>query len=246
MPRCPQMRAQRSGSATASFDFRWVWKIQPTCNGISSAVSSALTLACCPGVHRGTLAPMRLGLSLGLVVVCGLGAFACKSESDPPVYLDAEYQLRCLDCTPATADSPEHEIQLLDGEFDWRVECDVRSIGGRPTLTVNAQYLPGRESDEYGFKFTRVAIGEDEEQTDVCTIAVTEADNTYEAGCTSGDPTGDKRCQVSFERKDEIVEGTVYCNKIPNPRFLQTYRYLVGPGSMTRGAKIAVHNCEGL
>lgn len=182
---------------------------------------------------------------MGLAVVCVLGTFACKSESDPPVYLDAQYQLRCIDCTPRTSDSPEHEIALLDGEFDWKVECSVDEIDGNETLTVDALYNVRRESERYGIEITRVRLG-DEDQSDDCVITLTEGDNTYEAGCTRGDPEGDKRCKVSFDRKAEVVEGTIFCDKIPSPQFLQNYRYLVAPGSNDRPAKIEVHNCQGL
>jgi hypothetical protein len=187
---------------------------------------------------------MRLGLGFSIAVVCSVSVLACKSESDPPIYLDANYQLRCLDCQ-GRSDDPEREITYLDGEFDFKISCEVRQIGGERSMNLEAQYQGGRSSERYGLRILRANI-EEREQNDECRVRVHEGDNTYEGACTGETPSGEAPCQVSFERKNEIVEGSLYCDRIPNLGNLSTYRYLVEPGSMNRAAKFEVHNCEGL
>jgi len=186
---------------------------------------------------------MRLGLGLGLAVVVGFGALSCKSESTPPIYLDTDYQLRCLDCQPRTADEPEREVALLDGEFDWRVTCALSRISGNDSMNLVALHESERTSERYGIRVTRATVGEDE-QSDECRVRITEGANTYEGACTSDEPSEDTPCQVEFEREGEIISGSVYCRRIPNMANLTSYRYLVDPGSNDKAAKLEVHNCE--
>lgn len=188
--------------------------------------------------------PMRLGISLGFVVVCSLGA-ACKSESTPPVYLDTDYQLRCEDCMPRTSDDPEREIKLLDGENDFTITCTVKRISGKDSMDLRVQHDVEGDRNDYGIRLTRVNVGEDE-QSDECHVRVTEGNNQYEGDCTGGDPSTTQPCTVSFSRKDQVISGTVYCDKIPNQANLASFRYLVSPNSDDKGLKLAVHNCEGL
>jgi hypothetical protein len=194
--------------------------------------------------RRGTLHAMRLGFGLGLAVVLGVGLLSCTSESEPPIYFDANYQVRCLDCQPRTADEPERDIALLDGEFDWRISCAVSRIAGEDSLTLTATHETERTSQRYGVRITRAILGDD--QSSECRVRIIEGANTYEGACTSGEPTEELPCQVEFEREGGIIEGRVYCNRIRNEANLASYRYLVDPGSSDRAARIEVHNCSGL
>ena len=188
---------------------------------------------------------MRLGLGLGFAVVLGVGSLSCKSESTPPIYLDANYQLRCLDCQPRTGDEPEREIALLDGEFDWRISCAVSRISGKDSITLTATHDVERTSDRYGFRITRGVVGDDE-QSDECRVRITEGANTYEGACTGDEPSEDAPCQIELEQEGAVIEGSIYCDRIPNSANLTSYRYLVDPGSNDRAAKFEIHNCEGL
>jgi hypothetical protein len=182
---------------------------------------------------------------LGFVVVCSLGGAACKSESTPPIYLDADYQLRCGDCEPRTGDDPEREIALLDGEFDFKISCDVKRISGKRSMTLTATHAADKQSERYSIRITRANI-DASEQPDECKVRITEGANTYEGACTGDDPTTEQPCKVSFDHKAEIVSGSVFCDKIPNQANLASFRYLVDPGSDDKAMKLAVHNCTGL
>lgn len=188
---------------------------------------------------------MRLGISLGFVVVCSLGGVACKTESSPPVYLDADYQLRCRDCEPRTGDDPEREIALLDGEFDFKITCEVKRISGKRSMNLVVAHDAERQADRYGIRITRGNIDEGD-QSDECKVRINEGANIYEGACTGDDPSTEQPCKVSFDREGEIVEGSVYCDKIPNQANLASFRYLVNPGSDTKAMKFAVHNCTGI
>jgi hypothetical protein len=183
-------------------------------------------------------------LTLGTSILLGLSLFGCKSESDPPVYLDAAYQLRCIDCQPRTADDPQREVKLLDGEEGWTITCSVSPVGGKPAVTFNASYRGERSSESYGLRVTRAPIGGD--PSDACLVRVVEGANTYEGKCTADDPDDQRPCKVDFEQDGNIVEGRVYCDRIPNNVNLSSFRYLVDPGSRDDSAKLQIHNCEGL
>jgi hypothetical protein len=159
--------------------------------------------------------------------------------------LDADYQLRCIDCPQHTSDDPEREIALLDGEFDFTVNCSIQRVDGKRSMTLSARHDTGRDSQTYGFRILRANV-DDKDQSDECRIRITEGANIYEGACTGDDPDENMPCKVSFDRKGEIIEGTMYCDKIPNMGNLTSYRYLVSPGSSDRSAKFAVHNCTGI
>jgi hypothetical protein len=170
---------------------------------------------------------------------------ACKTESSPPVYFDANYQLRCLDCEPRTGDDPERDIALLDGEEDFEITCNVKRISGKRSITLVVNHDAERESARYGIRITRANI-DSGDQPDECEIRVTEGANVYEGACTGGETSTEQPCSVSFDRKAEIVEGSVYCDKIPNQANLASFRYLLSPGSNDKPMKFEVHNCSGL
>lgn len=188
---------------------------------------------------------MRLGISLGLAVVCGLLGSACKSESTPPIYLDAEYQVRCLDCEQHATDDPAREVSRIGGELDTKITCSVSKIDGERSLNLLLDYNPGRESSRYGLRITRGLI-DSAEQDDECTVRINEGQNNYEGACSGEDPTESLPCKVTFETEGEIISGTVYCDKIANPSNLVSDRYVVQPGTRDKPAKFEVHNCPGL
>jgi hypothetical protein len=170
---------------------------------------------------------------------------ACKTESSPPIYLDANYQLRCLDCEPRTGDDPERDIALLDGENDFKITCDIKRISGKRSMTLVVDHNAEKESSRYGIRITRANIDADE-QPGECKVRVTEGANIYEGACTGDEPSTEQPCTVKFERKAEIVEGRVYCDKIPNQANLASFRYLLDPGTNDKPMKFEVHNCTGL
>jgi hypothetical protein len=188
---------------------------------------------------------MRLGISWSFAVVCVLGSFACKSTDEPPVYLDADYQVRCLDCQPRTADEPEREVALLNGEFDTTVTCAISRVGGERSMTLTMGYKTSSTEQRYGFRITRGDI-DSEEQTDECEVQILEGANTYKGTCSGDDPTENVPCKVTFKPDGEIVNGTMYCEKMTLVGAPTNFRYLVDPGTTDKSAKFAVHNCSNL
>ncbi|HKU44625.1 MAG TPA: hypothetical protein VJR89_40980 [Polyangiales bacterium] len=184
---------------------------------------------------------MRLGISWGFAVGCALGALSCKPDYDPPVYLETEYQLRCLDCQPRTGDEPTREIAQLDGEFDMTIECAVSKISGKRSLKLDVKHK------DYGIRLNRVNI-DDKAQSSECEVQVVEGANTYRGTCTGDDPGEDTPCKVSFKRDGDtsIVKGSVYCDQITLLGAPSNYRYLVDPGTEEDAAKFEIHNCDGL
>jgi hypothetical protein len=188
---------------------------------------------------------MRLPLAIAPAVLLLLAA--CKSESDPPVYLGAEYQLRCLDCEPRMPDSPVREVALLDGEEGWTISCSIRELSGRPAMNLDARYQGEREDDRYGLRIRSAHIGG--EVNDQCRVRVTEGVNEFEGGCTKGDPdpSVDAQCKVSFKVYDpQIIRGQVFCDQLPQPAAVTNFRYLVSPGTRDEPMEFDVYNCEGL
>jgi hypothetical protein len=161
------------------------------------------------------------------------------------VYLETEYQVRCLDCQPRVPDEPEREIALLDGEFDFTVSCDVTQVGGERSMTLTAAYRASSTEDRYGFRITRGEIDSDE-QPGECEVQLLEGANSYEGACSGEDPSDAVPCKVTFDPEDEIVKGTMYCKKIKLEGAPSNFRYLVDPGSTDTPAKFEVHNCTGL
>jgi hypothetical protein len=189
---------------------------------------------------------MRLPLAIGPLVLILLAA--CKSESEPPVYLEADYQLRCIDCDPRMPDAPIREVALLDGEEGWKISCSIKELSGRPAMTLDARYQGERADDKHGLRITRAHIGGD--VNDQCVVRVTEGVNEFEGGCTKGDPDPEANmpCKVSFKVYDQqIIRGNVLCDQLPQPAAQTNFRYLVKPGGKRdQGMSFEVYNCEGL
>jgi hypothetical protein len=189
---------------------------------------------------------MRLGISWSFAVVGALGALSCKPAYDPPVYLEANYQVRCLDCQPHQADEPERAIAQLDGEFDMTIECTVSKISGKRSLNLNASYKPSSTDQRYGIRITRLNI-DDKAQSDECEVQVVEGANTYKGTCTGDDPSAAAPCHVSFKPdSNNIVKGSLYCSQIPLVGAPSNYRYVVDPNTEDTPAKFEIHNCDGL
>lgn len=189
---------------------------------------------------------MRLGIGWSFAVVGALSALSCKPDYDPPVYLEAKYQVRCLDCEQHAADEPARDIAQLDGEFDMTIECTVSKINSKRSLNLNVSYKPSSTEQRYGIRINRLNI-DDKTQSDECEVQVVEGANTYKGTCTGDAPDEGKPCQVSFKPdEDNIVKGSLYCKRIPLVGSPVNYRYVVDPGTNDKPAKFEIQNCDGL
>lgn len=196
-------------------------------------------------MHMRSFPAFVSALALGSAL-SGLVA-SCASEDAAPLYVDATYQLRCIDCSPRVPDDPVRDIQVLDGERGFTVECNVNDAGGKKELTFSAKYVDATSSSKnYELKISQARYEGKDPGSD-CEVSVAESANRYVGKCTAGTPTATEPCQLSFKIDGDIVKGSVFCDKIPNPSTSpQTVRYLVAPFETTEPVKFEVHGCPGL
>lgn len=79
-----------------------------------------------------------------------------------------------------------------------------------------------------------------------CRVRVVEGNTTFEGRCTSGEPTADKTCKVSFDVDDDTIKGRIYCHQFASTAMLSTKRYLVQPGTVDDPVEFELQGCEGL
>jgi hypothetical protein len=189
---------------------------------------------------------MRFLLAGFLVSALGLSA-SCTTTDPAPIYVDMTYQLRCIDCQPRVPVEPVHDIMHLDGEAGYHMECFVSSSGGKRQLTVIASQSDSAHPDQdHSFRITQARF-ESKDPGSECEVRASEGGNTYVGKCTGGAPTATAPCQLTFKVNSGIVNGTVYCDNIPNPTSSpETTRYLVAPFEANKPAKFEVHGCAGL
>ena len=192
------------------------------------------------------------GLSplLGLAFVLpALALASCTSNTTPVIYLDLDYQVRCLDCEPRGPDDPSREVHNVNGEDGFNLECSVtKSKDGVRRLTFLAEHLnPDKPSSNYSLKISQGNLDEDESEN-ICEVKVVESANTYSGNASGEDPNPDDGapCQVKFSEKDGVIEGSVYCIKIPNSANMSTTRYVVATGTRTDPASFKIYGCRGL
>lgn len=185
---------------------------------------------------------MRRLLALAIVAVLPL---ACSEEDPPPLYVDVDYQIRCIDCMPLAADDEVRRIQALDGEAGFRTECNIARREGDRLITFEAAYTdPDEARNSYSIGIVQANL-DASDPGGACRVVTAEGNNTYEGKCTGGDPTGEEPCRVELEAEDGIVMGSVLCEHVPNKNTSMFTRYLVAPNSESP-ARFEVHGCRGL
>jgi hypothetical protein len=170
---------------------------------------------------------------------------ACVEEDPAPLFVDLDYQVRCLDCEPRTPDDDPHRIQALDGEAGFTIECNATRRSGDRVLSFSANYIDAeRESDNFSISVIQANLDSDDPGTS-CRLVVTEGDNRYEGKCTGGAPTPEEQCQLEIGEEDKIVSGELRCDHVPNLSSTLITRYVVEPGS-DDPVQFEVHGCSGL
>jgi hypothetical protein len=182
---------------------------------------------------------------LVFALVLASNATACTEDDPAPVYVEVDYKVRCLDCTPRAQDDPVRNISALDGERDFTTRCDVARRSGGRVVTFEAVHSdPGNSARNYSFRVSQVPL--DGSPGVGCSVRVVEGSNRYEGRCTDGEPDADRPCQVEVEVEDGIVTGSVHCVRIPNTANASVHRYVTAPRSAGRSASFEVHGCDGL
>jgi hypothetical protein len=182
---------------------------------------------------------------LFVLAIAAASALACTEEDPPPLYVDVDYQVRCIDCEPRAADDAARDIRAIDGELGFSVECSVTERGGDRLLTFRAIYTDAeRASRSYGISLVQANV-EGGDPGGSCLVVVTEGSNTYEGDCSADEPDEESPCQVELEAEDGIVVGSILCEGVPNKNSSMSTRHVVDPNSEDP-AKFEVHGCRNL
>lgn len=174
-----------------------------------------------------------------------LSLCACTSEDPAPLYLEGDYQLRCIDCKPTAVDETAHNLNALNGEAGFVVACSAERNGGDRVVSFSASFKdPAGKKDKFSITVTQANI--DAANPGVsCHVEVVEGSNDYKGTCTGGAPTMDKPCVVKFKAEGGVLSGSIDCKTIPNHADAQIRRYLVAPG-IDKPAKFSIDGCTGL
>lgn len=183
---------------------------------------------------------MRPNPSLYLAFVVGL-ATGCTELDDPPVWVEFDYQVRCVDCVPKSFNDDPHNIGALDGDDGLNVTCT--SEGDK--ITVQVTYDQDGTDEDWGFRLDSADVSEGGPGNG-CTITVRESASEYRGACTADAPTTEAPCQVKLTHDDYLVSGTILCENIPNRVEKTVTRHVTKPGSDTMPFAFEVQNCEGL
>jgi hypothetical protein len=172
-------------------------------------------------------------------------SFACADEDPPPLYVDVDYQVRCIECQPIAPDDAVRRVDALDGERGFAVECNVTRREGDRLLTFNAAYTdPDEARNNYSIGLIQVNL-DGAGPGNSCRVTVVEGNNSYEGLCTNDDPSSEQPCRVELEAEDGIVMGSVLCENVPNRNQSMLTRHLVAPNSQS-AARFEVHGCVDL
>lgn len=180
-----------------------------------------------------------------------LAVASCASTDPAAVFIDLDYQVRCLDCEPRTADEPKRQIMTLDDDQGYQVDCHVSTVGKDRVLSFSAIYDAPDSIMDHSIELLQ-AVYKDDDPGSKCLVRAREGSNRYVGKCTGGDPTPDAPCQVEIHVKDGIVNGTLFCVLFANEAIKSSTRYLVisdhpNPAAPDMvPATFEIHGCTGL
>lgn len=177
---------------------------------------------------------------------------ACSSIDPPPLYVEIDYQVRCITCEPRSPDDPRRGVKLIDGERGYVVDCHTSVVDGDDVLSFSLSYDdPDDSSARHSIEVQRVEYTGDDPGSK-CEVVVRERNNRYVGGCTADDPTAETPCQVRLGVEDGILRGTLLCAEIPNEGIATSTRHLVRSESGDAAtpdespAEFEIHGCTGL
>jgi hypothetical protein len=174
-----------------------------------------------------------------------LSLCACNKEDPAPLYLEADYQLRCIDCKPTAVDETPRSLNVLNGEAGYVVACSAEASGGDRVVSFSASFKdPLGKKDKFSIAVTQANIDAANPGAS-CRVEVVEGSNDYKGNCTGGSPTDGKPCVVKLKAEGGVLSGTIDCKTIPNAGDAQIRRYLVAPGT-NKAAKFSIDGCTGL
>jgi len=170
---------------------------------------------------------------LFLALVLGLSVAACTEEDPAALFADVSYQVRCLDCEPRTADGPERDLAVVDGD-GASLRCE--SNGGLVSLEI--------ETEDYAFKIMNARLGNDPGSQ--CEVRVKEGINEYRGFCKPEGSDDEQPCEVELTADGSGFMGRVFCSQIRHHLTASLFRYVVAPGTNDEPAEVVASGCAGL
>lgn len=162
-----------------------------------------------------------------LLLAVAITAADCSNVDPAPLFIDVDYQVRCIDCEPRSPDDPKRRIMTLDGDNGYQLDCHASVVGTDRVLSFSAKYDdPEASAKNHSIEVLQVGY-EEKDPGSKCEVRVRERSNRYIGKCTDGDPTPDTPCQVKLKVEDGIVKGSLFCIGIPNEAIESSVRYLV-------------------
>jgi hypothetical protein len=189
-------------------------------------------------------------MALSVAVFATSFLVSCTTLDPAPLYLDINYQVRCGDCQPRSIDDKPRDIKVINGEDSYVISCNVNQVGAKRQVSFTATHNGAKASDTYKFNVDRAFI-DGKDPGNACKVRVSEGANTYVGSCTSGTPTADKPCQLSFKPVDGVITGSIWCQALPNGANSTITRDVVAPytdvSMPTKAAvKFELDGCPGL
>lgn len=180
---------------------------------------------------------------LVFVLFSCLAALCACTEDDPAaLFLDFDYQVRCLDCEPRSNDDPARKIHAVDGEKDLTINCSVIERGDDRLVSLSLEHVdPERGVVDYSLSIDQANI-DSSDPGNGCRVKAKEGSNAYEGNCTGKEPTEDEPCVVKLKQAGDGVSGSLHCVHIPNKAQSTLTRYIVASGS-EKAAKFEATGC---
>jgi hypothetical protein len=172
-----------------------------------------------------------------LLALAALALISCNDEDPAALFADVSYQLRCLDCTPVSADGPKRDFSVTNGQDGTELRCNVSS--GLISLEISGE----------DFKLNILDTRPGDDPGNRCEVQIAEggSGNEYRGGCKAVGASGTQPCEVELVRDGEgSFDGTVECHGIRHRVTAAATRHVVAPSTTDKPAQISVQGCAGL
>ena len=174
-----------------------------------------------------------------LLFSCALG---CTEDDPAALFIDFNYQVRCIDCEPRSNDDPARDVHAVDGEDGLTLTCSAIDRGGDRLVSFSIEHTdPKTGGVDYSFSLDQANLDSSDPGAG-CRVNVKEGSNSYEGNCTGKEATEDEPCIVKLEKAGDGVTGSLHCVHIPNKAQPTIQRYIVAGGKES-AAKFEVTGC---
>ncbi len=181
-----------------------------------------------------TYARVIVGTMLASMVVC------CVSEDAVPVHLKTGFRLGCVTGICLTSGKLPREIDALDGDEGYVLNCEV----GDGATAVTFRAISTAAGERFAIELENIGSR--------CLLRVEDGNSAFEKDCevVSGTPSCEASddvtapCQVKIRRDGTAATGSFCCSYIPleNRQPQETDYFLVAPLS-NGAASFEVENC---